>query len=175
MSKFVGPDSSLGFGWGAFTTYFKLLDFLDKVIQRGRPSRITLVITPWNMSVGHVVGEGPLGSFQRRRPTEDRSVVDWWVDVVVRVTIGHKSHETLNIIGPNIKKFLPSEGSSPAPTVKFNGEATLKFHEATNVGVTLLLVGHDPSNGIAIVDLMLRRLKRIIKKELSKKNCQKRR
>jgi len=35
--------------------------------------------------------------------------------------------------------------------------------------VILLLVGHDPSNGIVIVELMLRRLKRIIKKELSKK------
>jgi len=122
------------------------------------------------MSVGPAVGEGPLDSFQRRRPTVDGSVVDWWVDVVVRVTMRHKSHETQNVIGPNIKKFLPSEGSSPAPTVKFNGEPVLKFYEPTNAGVMLLLERHDLPDGIVIVELMLRRLKRIIKKELAKTN-----
>ena len=165
MTEFVGPDSAFGFGWGAFTTHFKLLDFLDNVIQRSRPSRVTLVITPWNVSVGHVVGEGPLRSFQGRRPTVDGSVAG--SDIIIRITMRHKTHETLNVIGPNIKKFLPSEGSSPTSTVKFNGEAILKFHEPTNVGVILLLVRHDPSDGIVIVELMLGRLfrKRIVKKE----------
>jgi len=79
----------------------------------------------------------------------------------------------LDVIRPDIKKLAPSKGSSPTPTVKFNGEAVLKFHEATQVGVILLLVRHDPSDGIVvIVELMLWRLskkkkyqKRIIKKE----------
>jgi len=49
----------------------------------------------------------------------------------------------------------------------------LKFHEATQVGVMLLLVRHDPSDGIVvIVELMLGRLfeeKRIAKKKLGEK------
>jgi len=71
----------------------------------------------------------------------------------------------LNINGPNIKKLLPSESSSLAATVKFNGEPILEFHEATKVGVILLLVRHDPSVGVMV------KLRRLFKK---KKNCQKR-
>jgi len=151
MTEFVGPNSAFGFGWRAFPPHFKFLDFLDDVIQRSRPSWIPLVVTPWCCAVGHAVGEGPLGSFQRRRPAVDGSVVDWWVDVVVRVTTGHKTHETLNVIGSNVKKLPLSEGSSPTPTVKFNGEATLKFHEPTNAGVALLLARHDPTDGCWII------------------------
>jgi len=94
-------------------------------------------------------------------------------NVVIRITKSTEGHEPLDVIRPDIKKLAPSKGSSPTPTVKFNGEAVLKFHEATQVGVILLLVRHDPSDGIVvIVELMLWRLskkkkyqKRIIKKE----------
>jgi len=121
-------------------------------------------------TVGHVAGEGPLGSFQRRRPAVDGSVVDWWVDVVVRVTMRHKTH-LLDVIWPDIKKLLPSEGSSIAPTVKFNREPMLKFHEETKVGVVDFLPWHDPTDGVVIVELMGRlfKEKRIVKKEFVRK------
>jgi len=167
MSEFVGPDSSLGFGWGALASCFELLDLLDNVVDRCRACRIALIVTPWCCAVGHIVGEGPLGSFQSGRPAVDGTMVGWRMNVVVRIAKGNKTHETLNIIGANVKKLLPSESSGVVATVKFNGEPMLKFHEATKVGVMLLLVGHDPSVGVGVmVKLMLRRLK----KELSKKN-----
>jgi len=89
-------------------------------------------------------------------------------NIVIRITKSAKGHEPLDVIRPDVKKLAPSKGSSSTPTVKFNGEAVLKFHEATQVGVMLLLVRHDPSDGIVIVALMLGRLfkeKRIVKKE----------
>ena len=100
-------------------------------------------------------------------------VVDWFVDIVVRIAVRHQAHVPLNIDGPNIKKLPPTESGGTTTTVELHGEAVLKFHEATYVGVVLLLVGHDPADGIwIIVELMLRRLFK--EKELSKKNYQKR-
>jgi len=108
-----------------------------------------------------------LVSFQGGRPTVDGTVVGWRMNAAVRIAEGNETHETLNVIGPNVKKLLSSESSSSAATVKLHWEAALKFHEATQVGVMLLLVGHNPSVGVGVmVKLMLRRLKkRIIKKE----------
>jgi len=120
MSEFVGPDSSLGFEWGALASYFKLLYFLDNIVDRCRVCRVALIVTPWYCTVGHIVGEGPLGSFQGRRPTVDGTVVGWRMNAVVRIAKGNKTHETLNINGPNIKKLPPSESSSLAATVKLH-------------------------------------------------------
>ena len=153
MTEFVGPDSTFGFGWRAFATYFELLHLLDNVVDRA--CRIALIVTPWHCAMGHIVGECPLGSFQGRRPAVGRTVASR--NVVIRITKSAEGHEPLDVIRPDIKKLAPSKGSSPTPTVKFNGEAVLKFHEATKVGVMLLLVRHDPSVGV-IVKLMLRRL-----------------
>ena len=166
MSEFVGSDSSLGFGWRALASYFKLLCLLDNVIDRCRACRVALIVTPWCCAVGHAVGECPLGSFQGRRPTMGRTVAS--SNIVIRITKSAKGHEPLDVIRPDVKKLAPSKGSSSTPTVKFNGEAVLKFHEATQVGVMLLLVRHDPTDSIVIVELMLGRLfkeKRIVKKE----------
>jgi len=80
-------------------------------------------------------------------------------DIKIRITKGTKTHGTLNIIGSNIKKLLPSEGGSTAATIKATTEAIQKFHKAKQVGVVLLLVGHDPSVGGGImVELRLRGL-----------------
>ena len=171
MTEFVGPDSAFGFGWRAFATYFELLHLLDNVVDRCRACRIALIVTPWCCAVGHIAGEGPLGSFQSGRPAVDGTMVGWRMNAVVRIAEGNKTHEPLDVIRPDIKKLATSKGSgrTPTATVKFNGEAVLKFHEATKVGVILLLVRHDPSDGIVIVELMLWRLfkeKRIVKKEL---------
>jgi len=85
------------------------------------------------------------------------------MNAVVRIAEGNKTHEPLDVIRPDIKKLPTSKGSGR--TSKFNGEAVLKFHEATKVGVILLLVRHDPSVGV-IVELI-----RLFKeKEISKKN-----
>jgi len=62
--KFFGTDGSLGLRWSPFTTYFKFLDLLDDIIDRCRACRVALIVTPWDVSVGHVVGEGPLDGFQ---------------------------------------------------------------------------------------------------------------
>jgi len=71
----------------------------------------------------------------------------------------------------NVKKRGPSEGSGTTPTVKFNGEARLKFHEATKAGMTGFLPRHDPSGSIRVtIELMLEGLFR--KKESQKKGCQ---
>jgi len=68
----------------------------------------------------------------------------------------------------NVKKRGPSEGSGTTPTVKFNGEARLKFHEATKAGMTGFLPRHDPSGSIRVtIELMLGGLFR--KKESQKK------
>jgi len=120
MSEFVGPDSLLGFGWGALASYFELLNLLDNIVDRCRACRIALIVTPWYCTVGHIVGEGPLGSFQGRRPTVHGTVVGWRMNAVVRIAEGNKTHETLNINGPKIKKLLPSESSSSAATVKLH-------------------------------------------------------
>jgi len=163
MSELVGPDSSLGFGWGALASHFELLDLLDNIVDRCRACRIALIVAPWYCTVGHVVGEGPLGSFQSRRPTMDGTMVGWRMNAVVRIAERNKTHEPLDVIRPDIKKLATSKGSGRTP--KFNGEAVLKFHEATKVGGMLLLVRHDPSVGV-IVELI-----RLFKeKEISKKN-----
>ena len=163
MSEFVGPDSSLGFGWGALASYFKLLYLLDNIVDRCRACRIALIVTPWYCTVGHIVGEGPLGSFQSRRPTMDGTMVGWRMNAVVRIAEGNKTHEPLDVIRPDIKKLAASKSSRWTP--KFNGEAVLKFHEATKVGVTLLLVRHDPSVGVIVELISLFK-----EKEISKKN-----
>jgi len=166
MTEFVGPDKAFGFGWsGAFTLHFELLDLLDDIVDRCRACRIALIVTPWHCAVGHMAGEGPLGGFQSRRPTVGGTVAG--SDIAIRIIKSTKGHEPLDVIRPDVKKLVPSKGSGPTPTVKFNGEAALKFHEATKAGVALLLVRHDPSIGV-IVKLMLRRLFE------KKKKCKKR-
>ena len=92
-------------------------------------------------------------------------MVGWRMNAAVRIAEGNKTHEPLDVIWPDIKKLATSKGSGRTP--KFNGEAALKFHEATKVGVMLLLVRHDPSIGV-IVELILGRLFK--EKEMSKKN-----
>jgi len=130
-----------------------------------------LVVAPWCCAVGHVAGEGPLGGFQGRRPTMDGTMVGWRMNAAVRIAEGNKTHEPLDVIRPDVKKLATSKGSGGTP--KFNREAALKFHKVTKAGVMLLLVRHDPSVGVLVI-VELRWLKRIVKKELSKKNCQKR-
>ena len=101
-----------------------------------------------------MVGEGPLGSFQSRRPTVGGTVAG--SDIAIRITKSTKGHEPLDVIRPDIKKLATSKGSgrTPTATVKFNGEAVLKFHEATKVGVILLLARHDPSVGVMVGDIL---------------------
>jgi len=142
MSKFVGSDSSLGFGWRALASHFKLLHLLDNVVDRCRACGVAVIVTPWHCAVGHAAGECPIGSFQGTRPTTGGTVAS--SNVAIRITKSAECHELLDVIWPDVKKIAPSEGSSPTPTVKFNGEAALKFCEATHVGVMLLLVRHDP-------------------------------
>jgi len=173
MSEFVGPDSSLGFGWRALALHFELLHLLDNVVDGCRPCGVALIVTPWHCAVGHEAGECPLGSFQGMRPTVGRTVAS--SNVAIRITKSAKGHGPLDVIRPDVKKIAPSEGSSPTRTVKFNGEGALKFCEATQTGVALLLVWQGPSDSIVvIVELMLGMLfeeKRIVKKEFGwKKN-----
>ena len=168
MTEFVGPDSAFGFGWRAFATYFELLHLLDNVVDRCRACRIALIVTPWYCAVGYIVGEYPLGSFQGRRPTMDGTMVGWRMNAAVRIAEGNKTHEPLDVIRPDIKKLAASKSSRWTP--KFNGEAALKFHEATKVGVMLLLVWlTHPSASWSATSW-----KRNIKKEFElEKNCQK--
>jgi len=91
-------------------------------------------------------------------------VFDWVADVVVRIPIRGKAQPTLDVRRPNEKQLGPCEGGT---VVEVGRKAIQKFHEATQVGMVALLVGHDPTGGIiVIVDLMLREiwLKRNIKK-----------
>ena len=91
-------------------------------------------------------------------------MIDWVTDVEVRIAIGSKAQPMFDVGGTNDKKLGPSEGGT---VVKLHREPVQKFHEATQVGVVALLVGHDPTGGVrVIVELMLR--------GLLKKKCQKR-
>jgi len=96
------------------------------------------------------------------------AVVDWWMDVVVRIVVRHQAKEALNVGGRYAEEFLASEDRL---VVEGHAESVLKLHQTANVGVVDLLVGHDPAVGVVMVSLSIN--KRNIKKK-KKKNCQKR-
>jgi len=95
--------------WATFTLDLKLLHLLDNVIDWPRPSRIPLVVSPWDSPVGHVAGDGFLCSLKGGRPATLWSMVGWWMDVVVRIIVGHESKEALDVRRRHVKKLLASE------------------------------------------------------------------
>jgi len=108
-----------------------------------------LVVTPWYCAVGHVVGHGAFRSFQRRGSTDSRPMVDWWMDVVLRIPIGKKTHESSEVGRTDVKELGSREGRL---LVVLGRKPVLKFHKAACVGVVAVLVGHRPAGGIIIVE-----------------------
>jgi len=88
-------------GGATFTSDFKLLHLLDNVIDWPRPSRIPLVVAPWDSPVGHEEGDGLLCSLKGGRPAMRWAMLGWWMDVVVWIVVGHQAEEALDISRPD--------------------------------------------------------------------------
>ena len=137
--------------WTALATYFKLLDLLDNIIDWPRPGRVPLVVAPWDCAVGHVVGHTFLYCLKCRRATGSRAMVAWWMDVVVWIVVGKKTHEAFEVGWTDGKQLLPSEGRSLTPAVELHLEAVDELHKPTKTRMITLFVRKNP----AVVDIIV--------------------
>jgi len=84
------------------------------------------------------------------------TVVAWWMDVVVWVIVGKKTHEAFHVSRTDGQKLLPSEGGSLTAAVELDRVAIQELHKPADVGVACLLARHDPAGvivGVVMVGL----------------------
>jgi len=89
-------------------------------------------------------------------------MVALWMDAVVWIVAGKKTHKALDVSRTDGEQFLPCERGNVTSAAKLHLEATDELHKPAQTRMTTLLVGKNP----AIVVIMVVGLK----KELSKTN-----
>jgi len=81
-------------------------------------------------------------------------MVDWWMDVALRIPVGKETHESFEVGRTDVKELGLREGRL---LVALGRKPVLKFHKAAHADVVAVLGGHGPAGGIMIIQQMLRR------------------